>query len=327
MGNGGSSGNGFFFWRKKVAPARREPFSKAADVVADFEALQVVTDAIKLYPPGTANRWRNLILEINRDPPVTEEMKKKGDIDPMRIDLDAEELRNTLRLMYTQMTSITSDGLALLREYMPKLYDKHSLDRGKRVSQKEREQKYLVDECYAYGELDFDIFATIYIKVSTVYGSKTGKSIFYDLGAGCGLLVFAAAFIGHFTRAIGVENVTSLLERGEKRMPRWEQMKEPFPKKIKDCNVEWVEDNILTSNFWVEGSFIFLHWTAFSKEQRATISKALSQCAEGSHVLSFTTPVEGDDFIVLVKDTCETSWGRAEFFFQEKVTPSHKQEE
>ena len=45
------------------------------------------------------------------------------------------------------------------------MYDKHSFERGRRVSQKEREEKNLIDESYAYGEMDPEIFTTIYMKV------------------------------------------------------------------------------------------------------------------------------------------------------------------
>ena len=52
-----------------------------------------------------------------------------------------------------------------MRNYLPQMYDKHSFERGRRVSQKEREEKNLIDESYAYGELDPEIFTTIYMKV------------------------------------------------------------------------------------------------------------------------------------------------------------------
>ena len=133
--------------------------------------------------------------------------------------------------------------------------------------------------------------------------------------------MYAAAFIGNFTKAVGIDNVASLLERGEKRMRRWEQMKEPFPASIRDCTIDWIEDNFIAADFWTEGNFFLLHRTVFSKEQRTTISKLLSQCVEGTCVISFTTPVSGSDFEILIKDSCETSWGRADFFFQEKITP------
>lgn len=172
------------FKKKKEEPiVRREPLKFAKDVANNTEAKERVAQAIKQIPPGTTLRWSKLLPIINRlmEPTETEP-------DPLRVELTAEELQETLKLFYQQVKFVSSDGLALLREYIPKLYNKHSVDRGRRVSQRERKQKGLFDECYAYGELDHEVFATMYLKVTSVYGAKT-SGVFYDLGSGVGKLV------------------------------------------------------------------------------------------------------------------------------------------
>ena len=80
---------------------------------------------------------------------------------------------------------MSSDGIALSREFMPKLYDKHSLDRGKKISQAEREKKGIKDECFAYGEVDYEVFTTMFLKVTSVYGEFPNGGTFYDLGIAC----------------------------------------------------------------------------------------------------------------------------------------------
>jgi hypothetical protein len=67
-----------------------------------------------------------------------------------------------------------------------------------------------------------------------------------------------------------------------------------------------------------------LHWTAFNNEQQRTVAGLLAACVEGTYVVSFTNPIPGVDFEILVHDTCVTSWGKSDFFFQEKVTPAKK---
>ena len=57
-----------------------------------------------------------------------------------------------------------------MREFLPKMYDKHNLDRGKRVSQKERDEKGITEECFAYGELDVEIFMHTYQVCGDVAG-------------------------------------------------------------------------------------------------------------------------------------------------------------
>jgi hypothetical protein len=46
----------------------------------------------------------------------------------------------------------------------------------------------ITDECYAYGELDHEIFAAMYLRVTSVFGERP-KGVFYDLGCGVGTLV------------------------------------------------------------------------------------------------------------------------------------------
>ena len=129
-----------------------------------------------------------------------------------------------------------------------------------------------------------------------------------------------AAFIGNFNKVVGIDNLASLVERGEKRLSRWEKYASSFTAQIKEVMLDFIEDDFLQSAFWNEGSFLLLHWTAFNSEQRLRAASLMAACKEGTHVLSFTYPIPGGDFEVLVQDQCKTSWGLAEFFFQEKVT-------
>ncbi len=134
--------------------------------------------------------------------------------------------------------------------------------------------------------------------------------------------VFVAAFIGNFKRVIGVEYLTSLISRGEKRMVRWDKFKGEFPNKIKDIDIQWTEDDFVENPFWTgNADFIFLHWTAFSWESRKLITKYLRRCPEGTHVITFTSPIQDKNFELFLTDTCDTSWGKAEFFFHEKISP------
>ncbi len=47
----------------------------------------------------------------------------------------------------------------------------------------------------------------------------------------------------------------------------------------------------------------------------------MAQCREGTLVVSFTNPIPNSDFEILIKDSCEVSWGTAVFYIQEKLTP------
>lgn len=313
MGNGAG-----FFGGKKLPPARRDPIQSASEAVKSEEAKTVVSNVIKSHPPGLPNRWEKILSDVNIDVAPTEKCP-----DPLRLQLDVDNLLQLLRFMYDEVKFISSDGLALMREYIPKLYDKHSYDRGKRVSQLEREDKGIFEDYFAYGELNIEIFATIYIKIVSVYGAQD-NGIFYDLGCGVGQLVYAAVLIGKFKKACGVECIFTLLERGEKRMTRWEKMTADLAVTIKNANIQWIDDNVFENDFWVEASFILLHWTAFANIEIQKLSELFEGCSEGCQVVTFTKPIQGTSFKLLLADKCETSWGLAEFFLQEKVTPAKK---
>eukprot|EP01038_Epipyxis_sp_PR26KG_P014375 gene14375-19280_t len=312
MGNGAG-----FFGRKKQKPEpppRRDPITTFDGIMNSQEAKDRIIVAIKKFPPGLLNRWEQMIMFINIIIEPTED-----NYDPLRIDITIEILKQLLKAFYSQLSSVQNDRIALMREYIPRLYDKHTVERCKRVSQEEREMKAIKQESYAYGELNYELFATIYTKINTIYGYKAdGK--FYDLGSGAGLLVYTATIIGNFSKSVGIENLKSLLSRGEKRLKRWESYKTVLPEYIRSIDIDWIEDDFIENNKWIEASFILLHWTAFSKDQRDEIAHWMRQCEEGTHVVSFTHPIPGNDFEILIEDKCETSWGTASFYFQEKQT-------
>mmetsp|Transcript_25688 Transcript_25688/g.35287 ORF Transcript_25688/g.35287 Transcript_25688/m.35287 type:complete len:182 (+) Transcript_25688:8-553(+) len=169
--------------QKKVEPIpRREPLQSVADIIFSSEAKERIRQSMHLYPPGVSKRWDRIIANINIDPGPTEK-----DPDPLRVNIDIKILHAVLKALFNEMRFIDSEGLALSREFIPKLYDKHSVERGRKVSQIEREAKGLSDECFAYGEVDYEVYSTIFLKVTSIYGFRKASN-FYDLGCGVGIL-------------------------------------------------------------------------------------------------------------------------------------------
>ncbi len=158
----------------------------ATAILASTEALERVSKAVEQNPPGTSRRWDKMMLLVNLNVEPTEQNP-----DPLRVNITADILRDVLRDMYEKKRSIQSDGLALAREFIPLMYDKHTVERAVNVSLRERDQKGITDACYAYGELDHEIFAAMYLRVTSVFGQRA-RGIFYDLGCGVGTLVRTA---------------------------------------------------------------------------------------------------------------------------------------
>ena len=243
--------------------------------------------------------------------------------DPIRLNITEKTLKEICKRRYEMAGTATSDRIMLMRKCYPKLYHGHSLERAKRNSQVERDERGLSEEMYAYGELDNEIFATILEKLNTAYGMKK-QGIFYDLGSGVGHLVFTAGLIGDFSSVNGVEMITQLLECGERKNRKYNLLKskvDGFTKEMKRMKINWRNENILTYDEWTEATFILLHWTAMNPSQIKYISQKMDFCDEGTQVVSFTHPVANPGFEILVQDTCRVSWGEAEFFIQEKMVP------
>jgi SAM-dependent methyltransferase len=194
------------------------------------------------------------------------------------------------------------------------------------VSQQERNDDCLTDEALVYGELNYEIFATMYEKITKAWGgAPQGK--FFDLGCGVGQLVYTAAMINEnkFEACGGIEVIGNLLDRGVKRMLRWDtKVKVNFPNEVKNTRMLWANEDLFKSAVWHDATFLVIHWTAYSNKQVAALSDQLRVCKEGTHIITITHPIinNDDDFELLVKDECVTSWGDADFFVYEKLTTS-----
>lgn len=189
---------GNFRSKKKVVPAEPPPpLTTLEQVLDNAEARERVTQAVAACKPGVASRWSKILEIANRKTMPTEEQPY-----PMNLEITLDTLKEILVTLFHEVKYISSDGLALARNTIPEMYDKHSLERGSRVSLKERGEKGYNGENFAYGELDHEIFATMYLKLVSVYGAKDGGR-FYDLGCGVGTLVSGLVIV-----SLHVQNVT-----------------------------------------------------------------------------------------------------------------------
>jgi SAM-dependent methyltransferase len=295
---------------------RRPPLTMAEEVLGSLEAKRKVASAIEEVPPGEANRWSTLLMVINRETEPTEE-----EPDPLRVNINTKELKIILKTNYDNIATAHSDGIVLMREHYPTLYKEHSFEKAKRQSQVERNEKKLHEDMWAYGELDHEVFATIYEKVSKAYGVRK-NGIFYDVGCGVGQLVYTAAFIGDFKECNGIDMITPLLETGERKARQWNKIKTKFPEAMRLIKFHWMCENFLVNDDWVDGTFIIFHWTALNPQQIKLMAEKIDYCEEGTISISFTHPMPNPNMELLVADTCQLSWGETDFFVQMKSTPA-----
>ena len=302
--------------KDEIIIERRPPLTLASEVFGSQEARKRITYSIEKVPPGEKNHWLVLLSTVNTNLEPTEE-----DLDPLRLELNLNELKKVLNIIYENISSASSDGILLMREHFQAIYSDYSYEKYKRLSQIERNTKNIHDEMFVYGELNHEVFATIFEKVTKAYGIKS-KGIFYDVGCGIGQLVYTAAFIGNFSECRGVEALTTLLEVGERKGKIWNKLKVKFPSEMKTIKIIWENENFLLNENWTNGTFIVLHWTALTQSTRKKMNEMMSYCQEGTMTVSFTYKIDNKDFELLVQDSCRVSWGETNFFVQIKITPA-----
>jgi hypothetical protein len=303
--------------QKEVIPLPLVYIDRESSVNMDF--FHCLVKVIQNFPIGTPNRWDKILTNANKAIASSniESISTQGP-------LVHESLREILLGMYREVPPTAQVEITHLQKMMPILFDKHTYARGKRISQQERNDRCLLDESYSYGELDHETFASIFFRHKRIYG-RHKEATFCDLGSGVGSLVYTAATIGKFKKCLGIENIRSLHLRAEKRLPRWKKLIEE--NKYSDLNrveIEFRCKDIFHDDSWLNSSYILLHWTAFSLRQRKALADIMNDCKEGTTVIAFTHPVPSTSFIVLLRDKCETSWGVAHYFIQEKISTAQQ---
>lgn len=294
--------------------SKHQLFSMERDHAVNMDLFDCVATITRQHLIGTHNRWDHILAKVNKAiaKSKVESLSSYGSI-------DQESLREIMLHLYKSVPPLKKAEISRMERIMPTLFDKHSYARGKRVSQQERNDRCLLDESYSYGEISQETFATIFFRHQRLYGYHQDAT-FCDLGSGVGTLVYTAAIIGSFKKCLGIENIRSLHIRAEKRLPRWNKLIQVNQDEdLKNVDFEFRCKDMFHDDTWVSYSFIFLHWTAFNLRQRKVLANMMNDCKEGTTVITFTHPVPNPSFIVLAADKCETSWGIAHYFIQEKL--------
>eukprot|EP01041_Mallomonas_annulata_P002124 gene2124-4148_t len=289
---------------------RREPLKKAEEIFKNEEAKAKITFAFEKLSPGESDRWKKLLDRANYNLEPTEE-----EPDPLRIDTDVVQLRLFYEILYNEISSTTSDSMAIVRSFIPEMYKKHNVERGMRISQYERDEKQIIDTKYAYSEISYEVFSLILEKIIKTYGTIPNKGLFYDLGSGVGQLVYTASILGHFKKCVGIEIFHGLIDRAEKRKNKFMGLLEQdfVTPKIKSVEISWVNGDFFEKREWTQATFIFLNWTALSSSDRKKLTSYLDKCAEGTFCVSLTYPIPHPKFEVLISDNCEVSWAKSSY--------------
>lgn len=207
-------------------------------------------------------------------------------------------------------------------------------DLGKIVSKKEREQLKLYLTTLIYGEIDFDSFGLIIQKIKKVYGlPNVGASgpngflqhrggYFYDLGAGIGKPVIAAAVLHGFDYCIGIEILEGLYTTSQQIMQVYDNIGRTQLGRAIDTVVEVKHGDILDVGVkdWRNGDLVFANSTCFDDTLMCQIARIAAGMKRGSFFVTLTKRLPSNDFQILEYEMHEMSWGEATVYIHQKTT-------
>ena len=217
------------------------------------------------------------------------------------------------------------DDDVVMKQRIGTLFSNYPLKLAKETSQKERTERALYDEEYCYGEMDIEQFNKMFQRIKRIFGHmpKDQNGVFWDLGCGCGKLVLCAGAMHQFTQCWGIDYLRSLTDLGQDMLKEWNQM-ESFTSQrdyFKDIQFRIVCANLLESDAYVDNTTVcFIHSTCFSDEMMDTIAQKSRGMNVGTLMITVTKPLPDEKlWYTIGTDLIEMTWGKAKFFFQEKI--------
>lgn len=187
---------------------------------------------------------------------------------------------------------------ALIGAEAQSLYDElfadTSLEVGKTLSKREREEKELSQEkSLIYGEVEFESFYRILRKINPAPGG-----VFYDLGSGTGKAVFAARLTRDFDKCIGIEILTSLHQAAQAVVRNYNDRIKSYLSLTEKQDVAVFEGSFCDFD-WSDGDLVFANSTCFSDELMQQVSDLAGRLKPGSIVVTFTKGMNSPYFELL----------------------------
>ena len=154
---------------------------------------------------------------------------------------------------------------------------------------------------------------------------------FYDLGCGCGKVVFAAALFFQFASSGGTEMLQGLTAAGKELAGRWKDDLAPtLPGTMAEVAVNIEGNDLLKSLEWEKASFFFLNGPTFTDHLLTQLSlKANGKAVRPESVAIVVSrpwsQLDRDKWVLIAEDTLKMSWGaESKVFVYEKLPEKKK---
>jgi SAM-dependent methyltransferase len=232
---------------------------------------------------------------------------------------------------------------------------KYPLSIGKAVSKRERDERSpaeaaLLGPSYNYSEASFEAVhhavhrvrsvlgkpgrgssppeGVLQGEVLTELGSVAGGGSFYDLGAGTGKALVAAAATHSFSYLCGVEALEGLHNASLELLAGYEARHRRKLEGISPAMLEFAvreqEIDVRQGDFteddcadWVTGDVVFANCTCYDDELMGKIAEMAGGMRQGTFFVSVTRALESDAFELVDSAVLPVSWGDATLFIQQ----------
>ena len=207
-----------------------------------------------------------------------------------------------------------------------------------------RDRRGLRYTTLTYGEIEYKPFVAALRKIELeLEGEQYMGGVFYDIGAGTGKPVFAAALYGRFVRCVGIEILEGLFQLSQGLLQGYkEKVQQGLPLMKASTHVDllqgdFTEMDISDADVW------FANSTCFNEEVSAPLCPAFARCRAasparplqlmdklaaacehqkvGTFGITFTKRLPHHKWKVLSSELHQMSWGPATVHIQRKVLP------
>ena len=186
---------------------------------------------------------------------------------------------------------------------------------GYRLSSEAKTRLQLKGPELTYGEINWDSFMDIMAEVHYIGHHET----FYDLGSGTGKPVIAAALLGTFRRALGIELLPDLYQESKRILFNFNKRVRPhLPDHRRQITVDFINSDIFDFD-WSDGNVVFCQTTCYPDDTMARLALTLQRLPKGSLVITLSRSLWSDDFPVIWQHPYKMGWGEATVFIYRKL--------
>ncbi|DBA04163.1 TPA: LOW QUALITY PROTEIN: hypothetical protein N0F65_004271 [Lagenidium giganteum] len=191
------------------------------------------------------------------------------------------------------------------------VYRGYGTEYAKELSQEARQSANIIKSSFVYGEISFFPFVDV---LRWIAPQLPPNAVLYDLGAGIGKAVIAAALIHPFQRVIGIEALEPLVACADKRAASYNKL----PNSARLCvDVDFQLGDFLQLP-WADGDIVFCHGTCYSDAEWNGISLAAEQLKQGAFFVSASMVLHTALFEVVRSLQVKMSWGTCTFYIHRR---------